>query len=288
MNMRLAIKGFILGLTIVLPGMSGGTILIILGLYGQILKDIAKINIKPYWPLLSGCVAGLFLGGFVFALVFEAYRDIASAFLMGCLFASTRAVFRERPSPTLTRLGILAAGLALGFWLAEEPIAIAENTTAVNLAVLALGGAIASATMMIPGLPGSSVLIIMGIYDDVLVYLRDFHLLNLAIFGFGSILGIFLLARALDNLFNRYQGPIAYFFAGLILGSTRAILPGSFGFMVVLLFIGGFALVWWYSGKEEQKEKVEETEPGELRQDQVQELGEEEGEQEKTVTRVEQ
>ncbi|MEW5953777.1 MAG: DUF368 domain-containing protein [Bacillota bacterium] len=279
--MRLAIKGLILGLAIVLPGMSGGTILIILGMYEQILKDIAKINIKPYWPLLSGCVAGLFLGGFVFALVFEAYRDMASAFLLGCMFASTRAVFRERPSPTLIRLGFLAAGLALGYWLAEEPIAIAENITAVNPVVLALGGAIASATMMIPGLPGSSVLIILGIYDDVLVYMRDFHLLNLAIFGFGNILGIFLLARALDNLFKRYQGPIAYFFAGLILGSTRAILPGSFGPLVALLFIGGFALVWWYSGKEEQKDKEKKKEPEELVQEQVQEVGREEEGKEK-------
>lgn len=260
--MRLAIKGLILGLTIVLPGMSGGTILIILGLYEQILKDIAKINIKPYWPLLSGCVAGLFLGGFVFALVFAAYRDIASAFLMGCLFASTRAVFSARPAPTLFRFGILAVGLAIGYWLAADPIVIADEITAVNPAVLVLGGAIASATMLIPGLPGSTVLIILGIYDDVLIYLRDFDLLNLAIFGIGSILGVFLLARALDNLFNRYKGPIAYFFAGLIVGSTRAIMPESFGFLVALLFICGFALVWWWSGKkdEEKEQEVEEQE----------------------------
>lgn len=261
--MHMIIKGFILGFMIVLPGMSGGTVLIVLGLYERLIKDLARFKLKPYWPLLTGSIAGIFAGGMALALVFTAYRDPAAAFLMGCLLASIKAVLRERPALNPVRIIILLTGLVTGYLLAEEPISFAGEKLDVHWLILVLGGAISSATMLIPGLPGSSVLIVLGIYDSVLLYVKELDLLNLAFFGIGSLLGIFLLARVLDKLFERYQAPIAYFFAGLIAGSARALLPDTWAVTVPLALVAGFALVWWWSGKKEES-KVESKEKPEV------------------------
>jgi putative membrane protein len=252
------IKGFVLGFTIVLPGMSGGTVLIVLGLYESLIKDLAKLKLKPYWPLLAGSIAGIFTGGLALAMVFTVYRDPAAAFLMGCLLASIRAVFRERPALSPVRIIILITGLITGFLVAAEPISFVGDKVAVHWLVLVVGGALSSATMLIPGLPGSSVLIVLGIYDSILLYVRELALLQLAFFGIGSLLGIYLSAKVLDKLFERYQAPIAYFFAGLIAGSSRSLLPDAWVLPVILALIAGFALVWWWSGKKEEvKEEAE-------------------------------
>lgn len=256
--MHMIIKGFVLGFTIVLPGMSGGTVLIVLGLYESLIKDLAKLKLKPYWPLLAGSIVGIFTGGLALAMVFTVYRDPAAAFLMGCLLASIKAVFRDRPALSPGRIIILITGLITGYLVAAEPISFTGEKVDVHWLVLVLGGAVSSATMLIPGLPGSSVLIVLGIYDSVLLYVKELALLKLAFFGIGSLLGIFLLARMLDKLFERYQAPIAYFFAGLIAGSSRALLPEAWVVPVIIALIAGFALVWWWSGKKEViEDKIE-------------------------------
>jgi putative membrane protein len=244
------LKGIILGFVIVLPGMSGGTAFIILGLYEKIINDLSRFNLKPYLPLVCGTIGGIFVGGFFFSMLFASYRDITSAFLMGLLLASIKTVFNSRPHPSAGRILILAAGFLLAFLLANEPLGIVAESSEINWAVLVLGGAFSSATMLIPGIPGSSVLILLGIYDDVLFYIKEFALINLFIFGAGCLLGIFFLAKVLDKLYSRYQAPTAYFFAGLIAGSARVLLPAFFNIPVFLAFIAGFILVWrWGGGK---------------------------------------
>ena len=250
--MHMIVKGFILGFTIVLPGMSGGTVLIILGLYESLIKDLAKLKLKPYWPLLPGSIVGIFTGGFALAMVFTVYRDPAAAFLMGCKLASIKAVLKDRPALSLIRMTILIVGLIAGYQMTAEPISFTGEKVDAHWLVLVLGGTLSSAAMLIPGLPGSSILIVMGIYDSILLYVKELALLKLAFFGIGSLLGIYLSAKVLDKLFERYQAPIAYFFAGLIGGSSRALLPDAWVVPVILALIAGFALVWWWSGKKEE------------------------------------
>jgi putative membrane protein len=199
------LKGIILGVVIVLPGMSGGTAFIILGLYGKIIKDLSRFNLRPYWPLLCGTAGGILIGGFFISLLLTSCRDLTSVFLMGLLLASIKTIFKERPRPSAGRMLTLAAGFLLAFLLADEPLGLVAEDSAVHWGVLVFGGALSSATMLIPGIPGSSVLILLGIYDDVLLYLREFAFVNLFAFGLGGLLGIFMLAKVLDRLYSRYQ-----------------------------------------------------------------------------------
>ncbi len=246
--MRSILQGLLLGLIMVLPGMSGGTAFLIMGIYEQLILDLGRLRIKPYIPLLIGIIAGLFAGGTIFALVFEAYRDITAALLLGCILASIRAVVSTAPKINGTYAAFLLGGLILGLVMAGEPLAVVSDGTLTPPLLLLIGGAFSTAAMVIPGVPGSSVLIVLGIYDSLLLYIKELALIQLMYFGIGAVLGLFLLVKLLENLYTNYRPVLSYFFAGLIVGAARAVIPHTVSPGIVLAFAVGFVAVWMWSG----------------------------------------
>ena len=241
------LQGILLGFIMVLPGVSGGTVFVIFGIYEQLVRDLANFNIRPHLKLFGGIAIGLFLSGSLFSLFFETHRDETVALLLGCLLASLRSVLSRDMKISRKRLGFLGMGATIGFLLGSEPIGIGGMLEEVSYSYLFFGGALASAAMVIPGLPGSSVLLLMGIYDNVLYYLGEFILPPLIVFGIGSLLGMFLLVKLLQKLYDKYRENLSYFFAGLILGSARVLIPVFFTWYLPILFLMGFTIVWVWS-----------------------------------------
>jgi len=254
--MFMVAKGFLLGFIMVLPGMSGGTVLLIFGLYEKMVKDILSINLKPYLPLLLGTIIGLFAGGFSFALFFVSLRDLTTAFLLGCLLASAKAILINCPKITCPQMILtLGTGITIGWLTSTEPLGSAINVDSVDWWLLILGGALASTAMMIPGIPGSSVLIFMGIYDTMLFSIKELELVNLILYLLGSLLGIFLLLNFLNTIYSKYKGLLTYFFVGLIIGSARGLMPSVLDISVICLFFAGLCLVWIWSSRDAHLEK---------------------------------
>ena len=131
----------------------------------------------------------------------------------------------------------------IGWVLAMEPPAGLSFENPQSLITLFLAGAVSSGTMLIPGISGSAVLLMLGLYEDVLHILRFVKLIPLIIFSIGCIGGVLGLARVLLLLCSRYQTFFSFFTAGLILGSGRALLPPEINFTIVLFAICGAALV---------------------------------------------
>lgn len=248
------LQGLLLGIIMVMPGMSGGTAFLIMGIYEKLIIDLGKLNIRPYLPLLGGIIVGMFAGGTLFALVFQAHRDVTAALLLGCILASVRAVTATAPKINTMRVSFMLGGLVLGLAMAAEPLAVVSDGTLTPVLLLLVGGAFATAAMVIPGVPGSSVLIVLGIYDSLLLYVKEFAWLQLFYFACGAMLGLFLLVKVLEHLYENYRDVLSYFFTGLIVGAARAVIPLTFNFAVLLAFSIGFALVWWWSGKRTPKE----------------------------------
>lgn len=248
--MELLIKGLILGCIIVLPGMSGGTILLIFGLYEKMVNDLTNLIIKPYIPLLAGSIIGIFLGGIGFTQIFEKYPDLTLAFLLGCLLASVRPVLRD--TPKISKNGVVAfvSGALIGYIMVGEPIGLTEGNIEPNWFVLLIGGALASAAMILPGIPGSSVLIILGIYDVILSSIAELNISVLVTFGIGSLVGITSLLKLISMLYERHKSFASYLFAGLILGSTRGVIPSVLDPVIIFITVIGFTMVWIWSGKD--------------------------------------
>ena len=252
-------QGLILGFVIILPGMSGGTVFLMMGLYENLVADLARLRLKRYLPLLGGMLLGIFISGVIFARVFTLYRDITVTVLLGSLLASVRSVLASSPALSWKRATCLGVGLVVGLLLGVEPLDIRQATGAIHPLVLIIGGALGTAAMVLPGVPGSSVLIIMGIYDSLLYALSVLAVVPLLWFLVGSVAGLFLLAHVLDRLYARYHDLVSYFFAGLIVGSSRALLPNTYSYVLVPFFLLGFALVWWWSSRQGQTRAEGET-----------------------------
>ena len=257
------IIGLLMGFVLVLPGMSGGTILLIFGIYERFIRDVANLNLKPYIPLCIGLLVGIYLGSLAFTTFFAHYRDATAAFLLGCLLASIKPVLDGCPKPNKKGVFCLILGGITGFLLVSEAIGDLSPDVYISWWLLFTGGALSSAAMIVPGLPGNSILILFGMYDAMLLFVSELHILNLAIFGVGSVLGILLLANVLNKFYFNHRMIISYLFAGLIIGSSRGLIPETFSILYPTLFFIGFALVWFGSTmlkkNSEKAEKAKET-----------------------------
>ncbi len=246
--LRNVMRGLLLGFVIVMPGMSGGTALVILGLYGKIISDLSRLKIIPHLPLIIGLFFGIYLGGVAFARLLIFYRDVTAAFFLGVILVSVRVIIKGRPAFNPYNMVALLGGFVAGYFMAGEPLGIVERATA-DPFLLFSGGAISSAAMLIPGVPGSAVLIVMGIYDDMLFLVNNLVVFPLAIFACGGFVGIVILARIMAKYYEQHQDFLSFLFAGLIGGSLRILLPQTINISVVIaLFVGGL-LVWYWGEK---------------------------------------
>lgn len=238
----LLVKGIILGMGVIIPGISGGTIMMAFGMYEKMLGDLLKFHITPYITMGFGALIGVFTGSFIFSYLFEVYRNPTSAFILGCLLMSIPFILKRSKGYAKTDVSLFVIGGILSFILMGMPTLLEGGTISGGQTFLV--GFISSSTMMIPGVSGSAVLIILGIYEEMLLVINEFQLFNLAIFVVGATAGVFILAKVLKALFATHESKILFFFSGLILGSSRILFPSEFEILSVIAFIVGVGIVY--------------------------------------------
>lgn len=244
------IKGAIIGLIIILPAVSGGTILLAMGLYENLMKDLSRLRLLPWLPLGIGMLGGIFLSGLVLAWLFEAYTTIILAFLLGCILASVKSILGQDFHPSSKRVISGIIGFIIGYLLAGISDFGTANGTPPGSFVLVLGGALATAAMILPGVPGNVVLIIMGIYDNIMLALTGFEWDMLLTFALGGIIGILGLSNALDKIYSRWRDILNWLFVGLMIGASKMLIPADLDNPLIFAIVAiiGFALVWkWES-----------------------------------------
>ncbi len=268
----LALKGIAYGVTHVVPGLGGGLVLIVMGIYEQFVEAVGNFFLDRQGlgrrlafliPLGVGMVFGILLSAKVLADFLERYPAETNIFLMGLLLGTIPSVFRlhgdmrPRPGRIVATLVAIAAVVAIN--LLEGRIAGGAKMSiddlsripgaAYNLLISFLGGG-ASVT---PGLDGSMVLILGGTYEPVLQSVGDLthfviRWLPLLTTAVGVLLGIVLFSKSIDALIKRSPGTAYYAVLGLILGSVYALLPRQAPvapwWVVLLLLALGMALAY--------------------------------------------
>ncbi len=243
------IQGIFLGISLVLPGMSVGTALIIMGMYREFLSDLSKIIIKKYLPVAAGVFMGIAVSVRGIDYLLRNYPDYMVSFLTGMILSSVWLVFRpldKSNTPTmLLNSGWALGGFLLAWSIASQPLDMAgvEHHHNTSLLFLFTGGLLTSITMLLPGLSGSSLLIMIGLYDDLLRSVMDFAWVQIIVFGTGVIAGMLIFPRNIIFVYNRFQTRMTFLIAGLLAGSTRALLPGMFNGAVLFFIACGAALV---------------------------------------------
>lgn len=234
-------RGFAMGTADVIPGVSGGTLALITGIYDELIRTIAGIDTGLLRLLLRGRFAQLWahvnagfliplLGGIGVAILSLA-RGITFLLehhpvplwggLTGLILASALVVSRRVHGWTASGLVLLIVGTAAGYgvtllWPLE---------TGTEWYKFVLSGCIASVAMILPGISGSFLLVILGKYGQVITAVRDFDLSILIVFGIGFAGGILAFSRVLKFLLARYHSLTMTLLLGLMAGSVRRVWP---------------------------------------------------------------
>lgn len=236
------LKGFAMGTADLVPGVSGGTIALITGIYDRLITAIASIDQHAVSMLFKGEILGAWRrvdAGFLVTLasgMFAAIVLLASSidwmlttfplplwsFFFGLVLASTvmllRPLFKEMKAPQFVAAAmgaLLAASIALGQSLAVET----------SLLGFFLAGMIAICAMVLPGISGSFLLLLMGMYEPVINAVVGLDIEVLAIFVAGCVVGLLAFARVLEVLLARYRTTTMSTLVGILAGSLLALWP---------------------------------------------------------------
>lgn len=231
------VEGILIGVALVLPGLSAGTIILILGFYRNLIDDLAAFTIRPYYLHLAGAVLGTLATVYAVSYLFQNHNRLITGFIFGLLIASVPTVLGTQKKYFLRPLPLLlgASGFYISWFLVCSPTQTFTVLPPGGLFHFFLGGTLASATMLLPGVSGSAVLVIVNLYDDVIAAVRYWQWLKLFFLSAGFLVGLFGLARLLSALYRRYQVEISFLLAGLIAGSTRALLPVEIDLLFIIL-----------------------------------------------------
>ena len=165
------VKGMAIGAAFILPGISAGTVILLLGFYKQLIEDISAVRLRPYLPHLCGGAVSVLIGVKIIGYLLENCKDLLLAFLLGLLLASLRVILFQdgklvRLRPITVLIGI--ASFILVWFSFTSPAPGWTPLPSVSLYHFFAGGAAAGAAMILPGISGSSALVILSIYDDVI------------------------------------------------------------------------------------------------------------------------
>lgn len=235
------LKGILMGAADVVPGVSGGTMALITGIYERLIRAIASISpktlitlrkegIKMAWRSIDGTFLAVLGSGILTAIftlahlvgwLLDTYPPVLWAFFFGLILASTFVIKKEvaswKPSTLLALLGGLSVGFGVSF--------LSPATTPDALWFVFLSGAIAISAMILPGISGSFLLVLMGKYEFILDALREYDILTIGVFLCGIIVGLMTSSRAIKVLFARFHDMTLAAIIGIMVGSLAKIWP---------------------------------------------------------------
>lgn len=236
------LKGLAMGAADVVPGVSGGTIAFITGIYERWINALSSINLEAFKKLFKeGFVAAWqhVDGTFMLSLFTGIAISVVSlakvikwlmvnepimlwSFFFGLVVASVVILLRQIGSLTTKNTALLLLGAVVAAGISLMPTA---QTGELNYLFLFFAGALAICAMILPGVSGSFILVLMGAYEMFLDAINSLNLLAIGSFGAGAAIGLLSFARLLKWLFARYRTATLSLMTGFVAGSLLKIWP---------------------------------------------------------------
>jgi len=237
----IALKGMAMGIAELVPGVSGGTIAFVTGIYEEFITSINNIDLttlkvlkeggsKMFWNKLNGnfllaLVIGMMISIFslskVIAWLLEDHPIVTWSFFFGLVFASVIFVAKSIKKWNVLAILLFIIGSASAFYITTLP----PSASSGSLSFIFLSGAVAICAMVLPGISGSFILVLLGSYKTVLKAVNEKDFGIIVIFAFGAAFGILSFARVLKWMFTNYKDATLAILTGFILGSLNKIWP---------------------------------------------------------------
>jgi len=238
----IGLKGMAMGAADVVPGVSGGTIAFISGIYEELLSTIANINFSAFkmlkqngfietWKKLNlSFLSSLLLGVLIsvlslakiIAFLLQSHPILLWSFFFGLVTASILYVAKQIQKWRIQEILFLTLACVLAYYITIAKPMVNDEASVI---FLFLAGALAICAMILPGISGAFILVLLGAYEPILnaVHLKDFKVIAI-IFG-GCVVGLLTFSRVLKYLFSNYKNITLAALTGFILGSLNKIWP---------------------------------------------------------------
>lgn len=235
------IRGLLMGSADIVPGVSGGTIALITGIYAHLVEAISRIHFGFLKPLFKGDINGfltqlfdeiefkffipLVLGiGVAFLTLakvvtycMDVHTALTYAFFLGLIIASAVILFKKLNEINLKNILFALIGAVLTFiFVSLNPIAANHS-----LIVIFISGMIAICAMILPGISGSFLLLLLGQYKYMLNALHNLQIVDIIVFAVGALIGILGFSKILNYLLKNHEEVTMAFLIGVMLGSLK-------------------------------------------------------------------
>lgn len=234
-----------MGIADLVPGVSGGTIALITGIYQRLINAIASVNLESLQLLFSGKIkqawqqvdgwflvavfAGILSSIFLFASLIKYlltnHAVLTWSFFFGLIVISALLLVLANRSKSIINWILLLLGIALGYLLSTQTMGALPD----GLIGIFLAGSIAICAMILPGISGSLILILLGKYELLVSAVEVKEWGTLFIFAGGCLVGLLIFSRLLKWLLAHYQSATIYTLAGLMLGTLFKVWPWKVG-----------------------------------------------------------
>ncbi|SDY47578.1 putative membrane protein [Evansella caseinilytica] len=261
MEWRNIYRGAMMGLCDLIPGVSGGTVAVMLGIYDQLIAAINGLFSKKWkkhllflLPLGCGMVITILSFSKLIKWLLHHYHGPTMFFFLGLIAGIVpllvkRARVKERFRGGHYIVLLLAVSLLglMAYWesVSGKEAEVISSLTGATGIQLFLSGSLASVSMLLPGISGSMVLLLLGVYDTAIDALATFNLPIIIVIGAGVIIGFFVSSKLIRFLLKHYTTYTYAAIIGLVIGSVFVVYPGFAGtaeiFPSVMTFAGGAA-----------------------------------------------
>lgn len=224
------------------PGVSGGTIALLLGIYEELVTTIGNINLSlfkelkkngfySFWEKINGnfllsLIIGIGISLVTFikltAYLFDKYPILIWSFFLGLIFATIYVIFKLIKSWNYVNIIFVLIAIFISFYLGEMNVMDSIN---INLIYILISGIIAASAMIIPGISGALILVILGLYSTMINAINNLEIDKIVTFSLGAIIGLLSFSKILKWMFNKNSSLTYSILLGFVIGSIPKVWP---------------------------------------------------------------
>ena len=243
-------KGVFMGIADAMPGISGGTIALLLGIYEELIRSISELKLSlffelkkgfnPFWKKLNGNFLLALVSGIGISLIsfvkisanfLESFPLYIWSFFLGLIFATVNVIYKLINQWSSLNFFFLIISIIFSYFLSSFSI---YETDEISLLYILFSGVIASSAMILPGISGSLILVILGVYAYLIKSLDNLEMIVIFTFMSGALVGLLGFSRILKYLFNKHRDTTYTIMLGLVIGSIEKVWPWNKSFSTEL------------------------------------------------------
>lgn len=257
-------KGIAISISQLVPGVSGGTIAMILGIYDKLLHAVNNItkDFKNQYKILLevgiGAIVGIFAFSRIVKTLFENYPIQVGYLFIGVILGGAPLMFRKATLKGFKKSSIiyLLIGIIVVLLMKtpdNDASSIITNLSLLNFIWLFIGGFVVAVALILPGISGSFMLYVLGLYNTVITAVVDFNIPVLIPIALGGLIGTLATSKIIETLLVKFPEQTYILIFGFILGSVFSVFPGFDGIKSILgliLAIIGFTFTYYISRNE--------------------------------------